>query len=300
MTKQSVGLIGVGLMGHGIGKNIVAKGYPLTVLAHRNRAPVEDLLAKDAKEVKSARELAQASDVIILCVTGSPQVEETIFGKDGVLEGLRSGTVVVDCSTAEPGSTMKVAAAIAGKGGRFVDAPLVRTPKEAEEGRLGVMTGGDPEVIKEIRPILECFAEAIVHAGGIGAGHTLKLINNFIALGTAAAVAEGIATAARAGVDMTALRDVVSSGGANSVMFERLIKVPLANDDTAAKFAISNAAKDLRYYTNMAENLPVAGFVAEAVHQTFIMALNRGYRDKFVPRLVDLICEVNNIKLRRP
>jgi 3-hydroxyisobutyrate dehydrogenase-like beta-hydroxyacid dehydrogenase len=300
MTKQSVGLIGVGLMGHGIGKNIVAKGYPLTVLAHRNRAPVEDLLAKDAKEVKSARELAQASDVIILCVTGSPQVEETIFGKDGVLEGLRSGTVVVDCSTAEPGSTMKVAAAIAGKGGRFVDAPLVRTPKEAEEGRLGVMTGGDPEVIKEIRPILECFAEAIVHAGGIGAGHTLKLINNFIGLGTAAAVAEGIATAARAGVDMTALRDVVSSGGANSVMFERLIKVPLANDDTAAKFAISNAAKDLRYYTNMAENLPVAGFVAEAVHQTFIMALNRGYRDKFVPRLVDLICEVNNIKLRRP
>jgi len=300
MTKQSVGLIGVGLMGHGIGKNIVAKGYPLTVLAHRNRAPVEDLLAKGAKEVKSARELAQASDVIILCVTGSPQVEETIFGKDGVLEGLRSGTVVVDCSTAEPGSTMKVAAAIAGKGGRFVDAPLVRTPKEAEEGRLGVMTGGDPEVIKEIRPILECFAEAIVHAGGIGAGHTLKLINNFIALGTAAAVAEGIATAVRAGVDMTALRDVVSSGGANSVMFERLIKVPLANDDTAAKFAISNAAKDLRYYTNMAENLPVAGFVAEAVHQTFIMALNRGYRDKFVPRLVDLICEVNNIKLRRP
>ena len=300
MTKQSVGLIGVGLMGHGIGKNIVAKGYPLTVLAHRNRAPVEDLLAKGAKEVKSARELAQASDVIILCVTGSPQVEETIFGKDGVLEGLRSGTVVVDCSTAEPGSTMKVAAAIAGKGGRFVDAPLVRTPKEAEEGRLGVMTGGDPEVIKEIRPILECFAEAIVHAGGIGAGHTLKLINNFIGLGTAAAVAEGIATAARAGVDMTALRDVVSSGGANSVMFERLIKVPLANDDTAAKFAISNAAKDLRYYTNMAENLPVAGFVAEAVHQTFIMALNRGYRDKFVPRLVDLICEVNNIKLRRP
>src|SRR5262249_25164584 len=124
MTKQSVGLIGVGLMGHGIGKNIVTKGYPLTVLAHRNRAPVEDLIAKGAKEAKSARELAQASDVVILCVTGSPQVEEAIVGKDGVLEGLRPGAVVVDCSTAEPGSTMKVAAAIAAKGGRFVDAPL--------------------------------------------------------------------------------------------------------------------------------------------------------------------------------
>jgi 3-hydroxyisobutyrate dehydrogenase-like beta-hydroxyacid dehydrogenase len=300
MTKQRVGLIGVGLMGHGIGKNIVTKGYPLTVVAHRNREPVDDLVAKGAKEAKTGRELTEASDVVILCVTGSPQVEETVYGKDGVLEGLKSGAVVIDCSTAEPGSTMRVAAAIAAKGGRFVDAPLTRTPKEAEEGRLGVMTGGDPQVIKEIYPILQCFGEAIVHAGGIGAAHTLKLINNFIALGTAAAVAEGIATAAKAGVDMTALRDIVTAGGANSVMFERLIKVPLADDDTAAKFSISNAAKDLRYYTNMAENLPISGFVAEAVHQTFVLALNRGYRDKFVPRLIDLICEVNNVKLRKP
>jgi len=300
MSKKKVGLIGAGLMGHGIGKNIVTKGYGLTVLAHRNRAPIEDLIAKGAKEAKSAREVAEKSDVTILCVTGSPQVEETILGKDGVLEGAHSGMVVVDCSTAEPGSTMRVAAAVEAKGGRFVDAPLVRTPKEAEEGRLGVMTGGDPKVIAEITPIIQCFSDSIVHAGGIGAAHTLKLVNNFIALGTAAAVAEGIATAAKAGVSMTALKDIVMAGGANSVMFERLIKVPLANDDTAAKFAIGNAAKDLRYYTNMAENLPISAFVAEAVHQTFVMALTRGYRDKFVPRLVDLICEMNNIKLRKP
>jgi 3-hydroxyisobutyrate dehydrogenase-like beta-hydroxyacid dehydrogenase len=299
MTKQRVGLIGAGLMGHGIGKNIVTKGYPLTVLVHRNRAPVEDLIAKGAKEARSAREVTEASDVVILCVTGSPEVEETVRAKDGILEGLRAGTVLVDCSTAEPGSTKRIAAEIAAKGGRFVDAPLVRTPKEAEEGRLGVMTGGDPAVIKEITPILECFAENIVHAGGIGAAHTLKLINNFIALGTAAVVAEGIATAAKAGVDMTALRDTVSSGGAHSVMFERFIKVPLENDDSAAKFAISNATKDLRYYTNMAESLPMTAFMAEVTHQTFVMALNRGYRDKFIPRLVDLICEINNVKLRK-
>ena len=105
MTKQRVGLIGAGLMGHGIGKNIVTKGYPLTVVAHRNRAPVEDLLAKGAKEAKTARQVTEASDVVILCVTGSPQVEEAVYGKDGVLEGVRSGTVIVDCSTAEPGST---------------------------------------------------------------------------------------------------------------------------------------------------------------------------------------------------
>jgi 3-hydroxyisobutyrate dehydrogenase-like beta-hydroxyacid dehydrogenase len=234
-----------------------------------------------------------------MCVTGSPQVEETVLGKDGVLEGMKSGTVIVDCSTAEPGSTRKVAAAVAAKGGHFVDAPLVRTPKEAEEGKLGVMTGGDPKVIKQIKPILQCFAESIVHAGDVGAAHTLKLVNNFIALGTATAVAEGIATAARAGVDMSALRDIVMAGGAKSVMFERLIQVPLADDDSSAKFAIGNAAKDLRYYTNMAENLPISAFVAEAVHQTFVLALSRGYRDKYVPRLVDLICEINNIKLKK-
>jgi 3-hydroxyisobutyrate dehydrogenase-like beta-hydroxyacid dehydrogenase len=300
MTKQRVGLIGAGLMGHGIGRNIVTKGYPLTVIAHRNRTPVDDLIAKGAKEAKSFREVAEMSDVVILCVTGSPQVEETVHGRDGVLEGMKAGAVIIDCSTADPGSTVKVAAAIAAKGGRFVDAPLVRTPKEAEEGRLGVMTGGDPQVIKEIEPILQCFAESIIHAGGIGAGHKLKLINNFIALGTAAAVAEGIATAAKAGVDIKALRDIVMAGGAKSVMFERLIQVPLADDDSSAKFAIGNAAKDLRYYTNMAENLPMSGFVAAAVHQTFVLGLNRGYRDKFVPRLVDLICEINNVKLRKP
>ena len=148
MTKQRVGLIGAGLMGHGIGKNIVTKGYPLTVLVHRNRSPVEDLIAKGAKEARSAREVTEASEVVILCVTGSPEVEETIRAKDGILEGLRAGTVIVDCSTAEPGSTKRIAAEVAAKGGRFVDAPLVRTPKEAEEGRLGVMTGGDPAVTR--------------------------------------------------------------------------------------------------------------------------------------------------------
>jgi 3-hydroxyisobutyrate dehydrogenase-like beta-hydroxyacid dehydrogenase len=124
----------------------------------------------------------------------------------------------------------------------------------------------------------------------------VKLINNFIALGTAAVVAEGIAAALKGKVDMTALRDVVMSGGARSLMFERLIKVPLEDDDSAAKFAITNAAKDLRYYTNMTENMPLTSFIAEAVHQSFVLAVNRGYKDRFVPRLIDVLCEVNGIK----
>ncbi|WP_119388568.1 NAD(P)-dependent oxidoreductase [Taklimakanibacter lacteus] len=297
MAMKKVGLIGAGLMGHGIGKNIVTKGYELTVLGHRNRAPIDDLIAKGAKEGKTPRAVAEASDVVFLCVTGSPQVEDLIYRKDGLLDGMKPGLIIADCSTAEPTSTKKVAEAVHAKGGRFVDVPMVRTPKEAEEGKLGLMTGGDEKTLKEIRPILDCFADTIIHAGPVGAGHTLKLINNFIAIGTAAVVAEGIAAGLKAGVDMKALNDIVMAGGARSVMFERIIKVPLADDDSAAKFAIDNARKDVRYYTNMTETMPLASPVAEAVHQTLVLGAAQGYGQRYVPRLVNLACSLNGIKL---
>ena len=176
---------------------------------------------------------------------------------------------------------------------------MTRTPREAEAGKLALMTGGDEKVLAEINPILSCFADTIIHAGSVGAAHTLKLVNNFLALGTAAVVAEGMNAAAKAGVDLQALRDIVVSGGANSVMFERLIKVALADDDSAAQFAIANARKDLRYYTNMAEKLPVVSFIGEAIHQTFILAEARGYGQRFVPRLTDFLGELNGVEVRK-
>jgi 3-hydroxyisobutyrate dehydrogenase-like beta-hydroxyacid dehydrogenase len=297
MAKKKVGLIGAGLMGHGIGKNIVTKGYELSVMGHRNRTPIDDLVSKGAKEGKTPKAIAEASDVVFLCVTGSPQVEDLVFRKDGLLDGIKPGLIIADCSTAEPTSTVKVAEAIQAKGGYFVDTPMVRTPKEAEEGKLGLMTGGDEKVLEDIRPILDCFADTIIHAGPVGAGHTLKLINNFIAIGTAAVVAEGIAAGLKAKVDMKALNDIVVAGGAKSVMFERIIKVPLSDDDSAAKFAIDNARKDVRYYTNMTETMPLASPVAEAVHQTLVLAAAQGYGQKYVPRLVNLACQLNGIKL---
>lgn len=197
--KQRVGLIGVGLMGHGIGKNILKNGYALTVLAHKNRTPVESLISLGATEAASAKEIAENSDVVILCVTGSPEVEDTLYRDGGLLEGLHDGMVIADCSTAEPDSTQKVAADVAARGGRYLDTPMTRTPKEAETGNLGLMTGGDEATLAEVRPILDCFADTIIHAGGVGAAHKLKLINNFLALGKAALVAEAMAAAAKGG-----------------------------------------------------------------------------------------------------
>lgn len=296
MAIKKVGLIGVGLMGHGIGKNLLEKGYKLGVAAHRNRGPVDDLIAKGATEAASAYALAKDCDMVILCVTGSPQVEQTVYGEYGLLGAVREGFIIADCSTAEPTSTRKIAADVEAKGGWFIDTPMTRTPREAAAGKLGLMIAGPDAVLAEVMPVLQCFADTIVKAGAVGAAHQLKLLNNFLSIGHAALAAEAITVAAAAGVDMKALRDIVMAGGAASVMFGRLINVPLSDDDSSAQFAIRNARKDLRYYTNMTEQLPVTSFMAETVHQTLVMAENMGYGDRFVPRLIDVLMKVNGLK----
>jgi 3-hydroxyisobutyrate dehydrogenase-like beta-hydroxyacid dehydrogenase len=295
MTIQRVGLIGAGLMGHGIGKNVLAKGYELVVMGHRNRAPVDDLIARGASERGSAQAIAADADMVILCVTGTPQIEALVYGEQGLLGAVRPGLVIADCSTAEPDSTVRIAADVEARGGHFVDTPMARTPKDAEAGRLALMVAGPEDVLARIRPVLDCFADTVVHAGAVGAAHRLKLINNFIALCHAAAAAEAITVAVKAGVDIEALRDVVMAGGAASAMFGRLVNVPLHDDDSHAQFTIRNARKDLRYYTNMTERMPVASFLAETTHQLHVMADNMGYGERFVPRLIDAMMKVNGV-----
>ncbi len=289
MTIKTVGLIGAGLMGHGIGKNVVEKGFALNVMAHRSRETVDDLVKRGAKELKTPAEIAAASDLVILCVTGTPQVEETVYGAQGLLAGARQGLIVADCSTAIPDSTKKIAEDCAARGITFVDTPMSRTPKEAEAGTLCLMVGGDTAVLDKINPVLSTFADTIIRTGAVGTAHQVKLINNFLALGHAAIAAEAITVASKAGVDMNALKDIIMAGGAQSTMFGRLINVPLHDDDSHAKFAIRNARKDLRYYTNMTENMPVASPIAETIHQIYVLAETLGYSDRYVPRLIDMM-----------
>src|SRR5690242_568088 len=151
--KPRIGFIGLGLMGHGMAKNLLAKGFPLTVRVHRNRKSAEDVLAAGAKEAKTSAELANASDVVILCVTGSPQVEEIVYGDGGISSVARKGLIVVDTSTAEPESTARIRDDLAPKGTLYVDAPLARTPKEAEEGRLNTMVGADEATFATLKPV---------------------------------------------------------------------------------------------------------------------------------------------------
>jgi 3-hydroxyisobutyrate dehydrogenase-like beta-hydroxyacid dehydrogenase len=145
-TKPTVGFIGVGLMGHGMAKNLVTKGHPLVVMGHRNREPVEHLKSIGAREVHTPRELAAQCDIVHLCVTGSPQVEAVIRGPDGIAAADRPGLIVIDCSTSNPVSTLALGDELRVRGMTLVDSPLSRTPKEAEEGTLDTMVGADPEV----------------------------------------------------------------------------------------------------------------------------------------------------------
>ncbi len=287
-TKPRIGFIGVGLMGHGMAKNLVGKGFPLTVVAHRNRKPVEDLLAKGAREAKSAAELARGSDVVLLCVTGTPQVEAIVYGDDGLLGAARQGLVVVDTSTAEPASTAAIRADFVAKGAEFVDAPLARTPKEAEEGRLNTMVGADDAVFAKLEPVFRAYCENVIHAGPPGHGHTLKLINNFLAMSIATATAEAAATAAKAGVSLAKLHEIVSAGAINSGIFQLTLGKMLESGDLSGlKFTLANAMKDLRYYTHLAESLPTPALVGEAVHQSLVNANLLGFGERYIASLLE-------------
>jgi 3-hydroxyisobutyrate dehydrogenase-like beta-hydroxyacid dehydrogenase len=243
--------------------------------------------------------LAGGSDIVFICVTGSPQVEETIYGNGGVLEGARAGLVVVDTSTSEPGSTMKIAADLAGKGATFVDAPLARTPKEAEEGRLNVMVGADDATFAKIEPALKAFAENIFHVGGTGAGHKLKLINNFMAMGQAAIIAEAAAAATKVGVELDSLVRLIGAGAVNSGIFQMMMPPALKGDLGTFKFGLANARKDLRYYTHMTEEAGVPSTLGEAVHQIFVQAAALGFADRFVPSLLEAQERINDIRIVR-
>src|SRR5438128_3648680 len=238
MDLPRIGFIGIGMMGHGMAKNLLAKGYPLAFVVHRDRSRLADLLAAGAKEVKTPAELARASDIVILCVSGSPQVEQNVYGDEGLLAAARQGLTVIDTSTSEPGSTAKAREALAAKGATFVDAPLARTPKEAEEGRLNTMVGADDATFAEVKPVLAAFCENIFHVGPPGAGHTLKLVNNFMALTIAASIAEAFAVASKAGVRLEALVDVVSQGALNSGLFQLIGRGAVEGDLTRMKFSI--------------------------------------------------------------
>ena len=301
MSTPRIGFIGIGMMGHGMAKNLLAKGYSLNLKVNRDRSRLDDLFTAGATEATTNADAARGADIVIICVTGSTQVEDIVFGADGLLGAAREGLIVIDTSTAEPDSTTRIREAFAAKGVKFIDAPLARTPKEAEEGRLNTMVGADEATFEQIQPVLAAYCENIFHVGPPGHGHVLKLVNNFLALSIAASTAEAFASISRAGVSLEKFHQVVSAGGVNSGVYKMIAENAVKGDFTGMKFSIANARKDLRYYTHMTEMLPVVSFMGEAVHQTFVYAVAQGYGDKLVPSLIEVQEKANGFRIvKRP
>lgn len=286
--KKNIGMVGIGMMGHGIASNILKHGYPLTVLEHAGNQPLETLKAAGLRTSTRAADVAAQSDIVILVLTGSPQVEAVLTGEGGVLEGLRPGSIVIDCSTALPASTVRMAQAVEAAGSRFLDMPMTRTPKEAAEGRLNLLVGGDATLLEECRPLLSCFAENIFHAGPVGAGHGMKLLHNFVSLGTVALIAEAAACATHHGIAPEAFVDILAKGGGGGVALERLRPYLLAQDTSSLRFSVANACKDLGYYNTMAGDAGSHQAIAASVLTTLESA-QRSKPEALMPELVSLL-----------
>jgi len=286
---KKIGMVGIGMMGHGIATNLLKHGHALALLEHSGNQPLDALKAAGAVSFTSAAELAARSEVVILVLTGSPQVEAVLTGPHGVLAGLKPGSVVIDCSTAIPASTIRMAQAVKAAGSGMLDAPMTRTPKEAAEGRLNLLVGGDADLFAALRPVLACFAENITHVGAVGAGHSMKLLHNYVSLGSVALLAEAAACAQRNGVAPEIFVDVLAKGGGGGTALERLKPYLLSGDSTGLRFSISNAFKDLTYYNTMAGDAGAELAIAASVLSTLEGALTRAAPGALLPELASLL-----------
>ena len=294
--RERVGFVGIGLMGQGMAKNIVEKGYGLTTIAHRNRAPLDDLLTRGAVEAASLVDLAAASDIVFLCLTGSPQVEAVVAA---LKPGLGRGSVIVDCSTSEPGVTERLAAELALIGVDFADAPLGRTPKEAWAGTLDCMVGASPAVFDRIRPVIATWAGKIVHIGGLGDGHRMKLVNNFLSLGYGALYAEALTLARKVGISVETFDQVISGGRMDCGFYQTFMGYNLHGNREAHRFTLSNAVKDMRYIEAMGNAAVMATTLASAVKGTYAAAVAVGGdgAEDYVPHLPDYVGRANGVKI---
>jgi 3-hydroxyisobutyrate dehydrogenase-like beta-hydroxyacid dehydrogenase len=294
--KERIGFVGLGMMGEGMAANLIRKGWPLTVLAHRKRDAIERLVALGASEASNARSLAEASDIVLLCVTGSPQVEEVTTGAEGLASAGKS-LLILDCSTSNPAITVQLAAELAKGDIVLIDTPLARTPKEAAAGTLDVMAGGDAVSFARARPVLEAFAGRVIHTGPTGSGHTMKLLNNFISLGYSAIYSEALMMGVKAGLTPRVMDSVWRGGRMDCGQYQAFFEYVLRRDENAQRFSMNNALKDLSYLASFAAGNGAANPVGAAVRNSFASAVGTGQGEKFVPALSEVIAGLNGVSL---
>lgn len=288
VTGLRVGLVGAGLMGHAMARCLQGKGRQLTVLAHRNRAPIDDLVSHGAHEALGLGELVQGSDAVILCLPGTPEVENIILREGGLRDCGKKGLIVVDSSTSQPSSTRRLAALFAANGMCFCDAPLGGTPVQALHGELSAIVGCNDDVWPDVEALVETFATRVIRVGLPGRGHEVKLLMNFLSLGYAVLYTEMLALTRSVGIEPATIDAVVRGSRMDCGVYQTYFRYVLERDREAHKFTVRNAHKDLRYLTAMAADSGVPDPMANAIKNYFAAAERAGHADTFVPMLSDL------------
>lgn len=283
----TIGFIGLGLMGAAMVGRLQDKGYEVTVLGNTNRTGLDAAIARGAHEADSGRAVAEASDIVMLCMGTSDHVESRMRGDDGVIAGLSEGKVVIDFGTSLPGSTKALGEEVAATGAQLLDAPLGRTPMHAKDGLLNIMAAGDKPTYDSVKPVLDDLGENVFHLGPLGSGHTIKLLNNFLAMTTANCMAEIFAMADKAGVPRQAAYDVISAGPLHSGMMDFVSEYGLRGNPEMLAFSVRNAAKDVGYYRQMAEELGVESIMSACARSALTQAVDDGRGDDLVPQMVD-------------
>lgn len=292
MTSPVIGFIGLGLMGGNMVENLQNKGYPLIVI-DLNKDAVAACVARGATTVGSAKELAEQADVIMLCLTTSTVVEKLVYAEEGILAGIKDGAVLIDFGTSIPSSTRKIGSDLATKGAGMIDAPLGRTPAHAKDGLLNIMAAGDLETFNKVKPVLEDQGENVFHLGALGAGHTTKLINNFMGMTTVCAMSQAFAVADMAGVDRQQLFDIMSTGPSSSP-FMQFCKNYAVDNVSDLGFSIANANKDLGYFLKMVEDLGTQSKIAEGSSANLQAAFDAGMGSGNVPEIFDYFKKLEN------
>jgi 3-hydroxyisobutyrate dehydrogenase len=264
VPKARVGFVGLGTMGLAMAANLARAGFPLTVY-NRTAGRAGPLLALGAVEVRSPRQVASASDVVVTCVPDAPQVDEVLFGPGGLAEGLAEGSLVIDCSTISPARTRDFGARLATQGVAMVDAPVSGGSEGATAGTLTIMAGGGPSDVERARPVLGAMGRTITHFGPLGSGQVAKAVNQVILCGNYLGVAEGIVLALKAGLDPELVVGALSGGAAGSWVLQNRSK-PMIEDRYPLGFRIALHRKDMAIALELSRQvgavLPVAALAA--------------------------------------
>jgi len=275
---MKVAFIGLGTMGTPMALNILKSGFELTV--HNRSRDKEEITAKaGALRVGSPREAAAGAEIIITCVSDTPDVEAIILGENGVIHGARNGSIVVDMSTINPSATRRIAEKLGKKGVKMLDAPVSGGSEGAQKGTLSIMVGGDPEDLEKVDPVLKAMGKTITHVGPIGAGQLTKAINQIIVGGTYWSVAEGVTLGIKAGLDMDRVLQAVGSGAASSWPLINRSGNMIQNSYPLG-FKVKLHRKDLNIALEIARELGVTLPLAAYIEQVETGLIARGHEDE--------------------